>query len=198
VSVPSGRTIGALGGLTVVAFLLALGTFDVYIAVLEQVLLVAGVLAIVGASRARRHQHCPGCVDMPVTVNPFDGHRLRASHQHVRTPARPFRWSRVATSGSRTNRLDQQLRPSLSRAMSSRSTVNGHSVLPAHGHENSPLVAMRIPQWRPSGSPSVINSVASPPSRPWPAGAARSRRPSHIDGRGAGAGRPWPWPGSWA
>jgi hypothetical protein len=26
------------------------------------------------------------------------------------------------------------------------SGVNGHSVLPAHGHENSPLAAMRIPQ----------------------------------------------------
>jgi len=40
---------------------LVLGTFDLYIAVLAQVLLlatiVAGVLAIVGASRARRHQH---------------------------------------------------------------------------------------------------------------------------------------------
>jgi len=47
--------------LTVVAFLLALGTFDVYTAVLAQVLLVAtivaGFLAILGASPRRRHQH---------------------------------------------------------------------------------------------------------------------------------------------
>jgi hypothetical protein len=61
VRIPSGRTIGVLSGLTVVAFLLALGTFDVYIAVLAQVLLlatiVAGVLALVGASLGRRHQH---------------------------------------------------------------------------------------------------------------------------------------------
>jgi hypothetical protein len=59
--VPSGRTIGVMSGLTVVPFLLALGTFDVYIAVLAQVLLLAtiitGVLAIVGVSRSRRHQH---------------------------------------------------------------------------------------------------------------------------------------------
>jgi len=60
VRVLSGRTVGVLSGSTVLAFLLALGTFDVYIAVLAQVLLLAtivsGVLAILGASRVRRHQ----------------------------------------------------------------------------------------------------------------------------------------------
>jgi uncharacterized membrane protein HdeD (DUF308 family) len=58
---PTPKTIGILGVATVVAFVIALGTFDVYLAVLAQVLLLAtvvvGVLAIVGASRSRGHQH---------------------------------------------------------------------------------------------------------------------------------------------
>ena len=45
--------------------------------------------------------------------------------------------------------------------------VNGHSDLPTHGQENSPLAAMRIPQWRPSGSLSVVSSAAPPPCPTW-------------------------------
>ncbi len=45
--------------------------------------------------------------------------------------------------------------------------VNGHSDLPTHGQENSPLAAMGIPQWRPSGSLSVVSSAAPPPCPTW-------------------------------
>lgn len=58
---PSSRTVPILFGLTVVAFLAALGTFDVYLAVLAQVLLLAtivtGVLALAGSARRRHTQH---------------------------------------------------------------------------------------------------------------------------------------------
>jgi hypothetical protein len=58
---PRRRTVGVLGGSTVLSFLLALGTFDVYLAALAQVLLVAtivtGAFAMLGTSRVRPHQH---------------------------------------------------------------------------------------------------------------------------------------------
>ena len=57
---PSRKTVGILGGLTVVAFLLALGTFDVYLAILAQLLLLAtivcGVLAFLRRPQARHPQ----------------------------------------------------------------------------------------------------------------------------------------------
>ena len=50
-----------LSGLTVVAFLVALGTFDLYVAIVAQLLLLAtvvsGVLALVGNHRSRRPLH---------------------------------------------------------------------------------------------------------------------------------------------
>ena len=39
-----GKAVGVLGGLTVVAFLLALGRFDAYVAVLAQILLLATIV----------------------------------------------------------------------------------------------------------------------------------------------------------
>ena len=60
---PSSRTILILilSGLTVAAFLIALGTFDVYVAIVAQVLLLAtvvcGVLALVGNRRSRQPLH---------------------------------------------------------------------------------------------------------------------------------------------
>jgi hypothetical protein len=60
VRTPSYKTVGILGGSTVVAFVLAVGTFDAYLAVLAQLLLVAtvvtGAVAML-ALRARHHQH---------------------------------------------------------------------------------------------------------------------------------------------
>jgi len=56
---PSGRTVAILAALTVVAFLHALGTFDFYIAILAQLLLLATVVTGVGAlvRGLRSHGH---------------------------------------------------------------------------------------------------------------------------------------------
>ncbi len=77
----------------------------------------------------------------------------------------PCFWRRGGPLGQASDSRDDNKRR-VRRSVAS-APVNGHSDLPTHGQENSPLAAMRIPQWRPSGSLSVVSSEASPPCPTW-------------------------------